>query len=60
MFDHAGFYEIKQRVVHFRVEDPLSSAAGLHDLFLQCQAEHSDEAVFDLFSFVRGAVGEEV
>jgi len=59
-FDHPGFDEIKQRIVHFIIKDTYSPPPCLHDLFIQGQTEHSDKTVFDLFSFMGGTVGEEI
>ncbi len=60
VLDHPGFQEIKEGVVYFAVENPDSSAACLHDLFIQGQTEHGCEIVFDLFSFAGDAVGKEI
>ena len=60
VFDHPGLDEIEQRIVHFIVKDTFPSSSGLHDLFIQGQTEHSDETVFDFFSFMRCSVREEI
>ena len=59
-FDHPGFDEIEQRIVHFIIKDTYSPPPCLHDLFVKRQAEHRDETVFYLFSLVRCTVGEEI
>lgn len=60
VFDHPGFYEIEEGIVHFAVEDPFPSSSCLHDLFIKREAEHCDETVFYLFSLVGDPVGKEV